>query len=126
MLLNTLSQPKPRFAVTIAVSSRTLFNMAYERKIYEEEGMEKYVAYQLEHENEPLKPGAAFPFVKVGPQRSGAQPLKYGSVKTHTKHPETPCRANKRQYSKTGQTTLHSTQNQLFVKVTPCGEKPRT
>ncbi len=28
--------------------------------------MEKYVSYQVEHENEPLKPGAAFPFVKVG------------------------------------------------------------
>lgn len=62
----TLLQPKPRYAVTIAVSSRTLFNMVHERKIYEEEGMENYVAYQLEHENEPLKPGAAFPFVKVG------------------------------------------------------------
>lgn len=57
--------PKPRYAVTIAVSSRTLFNMVHERKIYEEEGMEKYVAYQVEHENEPLKPGAAFPFVKA-------------------------------------------------------------
>ncbi|KAG8011426.1 Cytosolic 5'-nucleotidase 1B [Nibea albiflora] len=57
--------PKPRFAVTIAVSSRTLFNMVAERKIYEEEGVEKYVAYQLEHESEPLKPGAAFPFVKA-------------------------------------------------------------
>ncbi|TWW68766.1 cytosolic 5'-nucleotidase 1A-like [Takifugu flavidus] len=57
--------PKPRYAVTIAVSSRTLFNMVHERKIYEEEGVEKYVAYQLEHENEPLKPGAAFPFVKA-------------------------------------------------------------
>lgn len=57
--------PKPRFAVTIAVSSRTLFNMVAERKIYEEKGVEKYVAYQVEHENEPLKPGAAFPFVKA-------------------------------------------------------------
>uniref|UniRef100_A0AAQ5XLJ4 5'-nucleotidase, cytosolic IAb n=1 Tax=Amphiprion ocellaris TaxID=80972 RepID=A0AAQ5XLJ4_AMPOC len=58
--------PKPRFAVSIAVSSRTLFNMVAERKIYEEEGVEKYVAFQVEHENEPLKPGPAFPFVKVG------------------------------------------------------------
>ncbi|XP_031717706.1 cytosolic 5'-nucleotidase 1A-like [Anarrhichthys ocellatus] len=57
--------PKPRYAVTIAVSSRTLFNMVAERKIYEDEGLEKYVAYQVEHEEEPLKPGAAFPFVKA-------------------------------------------------------------
>ncbi|XP_019965315.2 cytosolic 5'-nucleotidase 1A-like [Paralichthys olivaceus] len=57
--------PKPRYAVTIAVSSRTLFNMVAERTIYEEDGVEKYVAYQVEHESEPLKPGAAFPFVKA-------------------------------------------------------------
>lgn len=60
-----VNQPKPRYAVTIAVSSRTLFNMVAERKVYEEEGVEKYVAFQVENENEPLKPGAAFPFVKV-------------------------------------------------------------
>ncbi|XP_077444043.1 cytosolic 5'-nucleotidase 1A-like [Stigmatopora argus] len=57
--------PKPKFAVTIAVSSRTLFNMVAERQIYEQEGVESYVAYQMEHENEPFKPGAAFPFVKA-------------------------------------------------------------
>jgi len=39
--------------------------MVAERKIYEDEGVEKYVAYQVEHEHEPLMPGAAFPFVKV-------------------------------------------------------------
>jgi len=39
--------------------------MVAERKIYEEEGVEKYVQYQQEHESEPLKPGVAFPFVKV-------------------------------------------------------------
>ncbi|XP_074471008.1 cytosolic 5'-nucleotidase 1A-like [Sebastes fasciatus] len=57
--------PKPQYAVTVAVSSRTLFNMVAERKIYEEDGLEKYVAYQVEHENEPLMPGASFPFVKA-------------------------------------------------------------
>ncbi|KAJ3606873.1 hypothetical protein NHX12_026391 [Muraenolepis orangiensis] len=57
--------PKPKHAVTIAVSSRTLFNMVDERRIYEEEGVEKYVAHQIAHEDEPLKPGAAFPFVKA-------------------------------------------------------------
>lgn len=57
--------PKPRNAVTIAVSSRTLFNMVAERKIFDEQGLEKYVAHQVEHENEPLQPGPAFPFVKA-------------------------------------------------------------
>ena len=40
--------------------------MVAERKIYEEQGVEKYVAHQVEHENEPLMPGVSFPFVKVG------------------------------------------------------------
>ncbi|XP_061126935.1 cytosolic 5'-nucleotidase 1A-like [Syngnathus typhle] len=57
--------PKPKNAVTVAVSSRTLFNMMAERLIYETEGVESYVGYQVEHENEPLKPGPAFPFVKA-------------------------------------------------------------
>ncbi|XP_038582261.1 cytosolic 5'-nucleotidase 1A-like [Micropterus salmoides] len=57
--------PKPQYAVTIAVSSRTLFDMVAERKIFVEKGVESYVSYQVEHESEPLKPGAAFPFVKA-------------------------------------------------------------
>ncbi|KAM4772078.1 cytosolic 5'-nucleotidase 1A-like [Rhinophrynus dorsalis] len=57
--------PKPQNAVTIAVSSRALFNMVEERKMYEDEGVEKYVQYQQDHEQEPLKTGPAFPFVKA-------------------------------------------------------------
>ncbi|KAI2651772.1 cytosolic 5 -nucleotidase 1A-like protein [Labeo rohita] len=57
--------PKPKYAVTIAVSSRTLFDMVAERKIFEEEGLEKYVQHQQDHENEPLTPGPALPFVKA-------------------------------------------------------------
>ncbi|XP_067840467.1 cytosolic 5'-nucleotidase 1A-like [Heptranchias perlo] len=60
-----LRTPKSQFAITIAVSSRCLFNMVEERKIYEEQGVESYVKYQQEHENEPLKKGPAFPFVKA-------------------------------------------------------------
>ncbi|XP_053567204.1 cytosolic 5'-nucleotidase 1A [Bombina bombina] len=57
--------PKPQNAVTIAVSSRALFNMAEDKKMFDEEGVEKYVHYQQEHEQEPLKTGPAFPFVKA-------------------------------------------------------------
>lgn len=57
--------PKPQHAVTIAVSSRALFDMVQERRVYEEEGLERYVAHQILHETEPLQPGAAFPFVKA-------------------------------------------------------------
>ncbi|KAG8451651.1 hypothetical protein GDO86_003735 [Hymenochirus boettgeri] len=57
--------PKPHNAITIAVSSRALFLMEEEQKVYQEKGLEEYVRYQLQHENEPFKPGAAFPFVKA-------------------------------------------------------------
>ncbi|XP_053445697.1 cytosolic 5'-nucleotidase 1B isoform X6 [Nycticebus coucang] len=57
--------PKPKNAITIAVSSRALFNMMDARKIYEEEGLEKYIDYQLNNENVILTPGPAFRFVKA-------------------------------------------------------------
>lgn len=40
--------------------------MADDQKIYEEEGLEKYMEYQLTNENVILTPGPAFRFVKVG------------------------------------------------------------
>ncbi|XP_014466592.2 cytosolic 5'-nucleotidase 1A [Alligator mississippiensis] len=57
--------PKPENAITIAVSSRALFRMEEEQKIYSEKGVEAYVKYQLDHESEPFLPGAAFAFVKA-------------------------------------------------------------
>ncbi|XP_078069173.1 cytosolic 5'-nucleotidase 1A-like [Mustelus asterias] len=60
-----LRTPKSQYAITIAVSSRCLFNMVEERKIYETAGVESYVKYQQEHEEEPLKQGPAFPLVKA-------------------------------------------------------------
>lgn len=58
-------QPKPQHAITVAVSSRALFDLVEERRIYEEQGVEKYVEYQQDNENVILKPGPAFYFVKV-------------------------------------------------------------
>lgn len=49
----------------IAVTSRALFQLEYENKIYEEEGLVAYEQYQLDHEDQPLKPGAAFSLVKA-------------------------------------------------------------
>nr|XP_019609678.1 PREDICTED: cytosolic 5'-nucleotidase 1B isoform X2 [Rhinolophus sinicus] len=57
--------PKPKHAITISVSSRILFNMMDGKKIYEEEGLEKYMEYQLTNENVILTPGPAFRFVKA-------------------------------------------------------------
>lgn len=61
------TQPKPQNAITIAVSSRALFNMDREQDIYEQHGMEDYLKYQIQHEIEPFAPGPAFPFIKVKP-----------------------------------------------------------
>ncbi|XP_036411533.1 5'-nucleotidase, cytosolic IAa isoform X2 [Megalops cyprinoides] len=57
--------PKPENAVTIAVSSRVLFRTEKEQKVFEQRGIEEYLKYQVEHENEPFAPGPAFPFVKA-------------------------------------------------------------
>ncbi|XP_076864711.1 5'-nucleotidase, cytosolic IAa isoform X1 [Brachyhypopomus gauderio] len=57
--------PKPENAITIAVSSRVLFRTEKEQKVFEEKGVEEYLKYQVQHENEPLAPGPAFPFVKA-------------------------------------------------------------
>ncbi|XP_056333503.1 cytosolic 5'-nucleotidase 1A [Danio aesculapii] len=57
--------PKPQNAITIAVSSRALFNMDLEQDIYEQQGMEDYLNYQIQHEIEPFAPGPAFPFIKA-------------------------------------------------------------
>ncbi|TWW65453.1 Cytosolic 5'-nucleotidase 1A [Takifugu flavidus] len=57
--------PKPQNAVTVAVSSRVLFRTEREQKVFEQQGVEEYLRYQIEHENEPFAPGPAFPFVKA-------------------------------------------------------------
>ncbi|MDX2464050.1 MAG: 5'-nucleotidase [Porticoccus sp.] len=50
--------------LVIAISSRALFNLDDSHKIYEEEGLDSYSQYQIEHEDEVLEPGEAFPLVK--------------------------------------------------------------
>lgn len=39
--------------------------MEKEQHIYEHQGMEEYIKYQVEHEMQPFTPGPAFSFVKV-------------------------------------------------------------
>ncbi len=51
--------------LVIGVSSRALFDLASEDKIYRESGFREYSKYQREHEEEILKPGAGFPLVKA-------------------------------------------------------------
>lgn len=51
--------------LVIGVSSRALFDLRTENEIFETEGLDAYRAYQREHEDEILRPGAAFPLIKA-------------------------------------------------------------
>ena len=50
--------------LVVAISSRALFDLQQSHRVYEEQGVEAYCRYQIEHENEVLQPGTAFPLVK--------------------------------------------------------------
>ncbi len=50
--------------LAIAISSRVLFDLENENKMFENKGLKKYYKYQIKHENKLLKPGAAFHFVR--------------------------------------------------------------
>lgn len=50
--------------LVVAISSRALFDLEQSHKVFEAEGVDAYCQYQIEHENEVLDPGVAFPLVK--------------------------------------------------------------
>ena len=51
--------------LVVGISSRALFDLEEENAIFEEFGLEAYSNYMLEHENDVLKPGTAFPLIKA-------------------------------------------------------------
>ena len=50
--------------LTIAISSRALFDLDESHKVYQTQGVDAYAKYQIEHEDEPLEPGEAFGLVR--------------------------------------------------------------
>jgi 5'-nucleotidase len=50
--------------LVVAISSRALFDLEESNRVFENEGVEAYYDYQLEHEDEVLAPGIAFALVK--------------------------------------------------------------
>ena len=50
-------------ALVIGVSTRALFDLEEENKVFDEQGIEGFRAYQLEREDEPLLPGTAYHLV---------------------------------------------------------------
>src|SRR5882724_2832478 len=51
--------------LVVGISSRTLFDLEKENQIFENEHLEAYIRYQVENEDDLLKPGTAFPMVKA-------------------------------------------------------------
>ncbi|MBI4357203.1 MAG: 5'-nucleotidase [Gammaproteobacteria bacterium] len=58
-----MAPPPLPHRLVIAISSRILFDLDEGHQVFEREGVEAYARYQIEHENEILKPGVAFSVV---------------------------------------------------------------
>lgn len=50
--------------LVIAISSRALFDLDESHRVYEQQGVEAYSQYQIDHEDEILQPGVAFQLVQ--------------------------------------------------------------
>lgn len=50
--------------MVIGVSSRALFDLTAENEIFEREGLEAYCRYQVEHEQDILRPGSGFKLIR--------------------------------------------------------------
>lgn len=50
--------------LVVAISSRALFDLSDSHKVYVEQGLDAFQDYQIEHEEDVLKQGDAFPLVK--------------------------------------------------------------
>lgn len=57
--MNTLND-----RLVIAISSRALFDLKDSDQVYRKEGLTAYSRYQIDHEEEVLEPGDAFPLVR--------------------------------------------------------------
>jgi 5'-nucleotidase len=51
--------------LVVGISSRALFDLEEENNIYEVQGVEAYSRFQIEHENDILKPGTGFALIKA-------------------------------------------------------------
>ncbi|EDO44263.1 predicted protein [Nematostella vectensis] len=64
-LIKTLPGSDPSKTINVAVSSRALFDLDEENDLFEKKGLEDYIALQVRREDNMLKPGSAFPFIKA-------------------------------------------------------------
>ena len=59
-----MSRKEPVAVLTIAISSRALFDLEDSHALFEREGIEPYSEYQRTHEDDVLEPGIAFSLVR--------------------------------------------------------------
>ena len=50
--------------LVVAISSRALFDLEESHRLFTEQGLEAYSRYQIEHEEDVLAPGVAFPLAR--------------------------------------------------------------
>jgi 5'-nucleotidase len=48
------------YKLVVGIASRALFDLSASHEVFENEGVEAYCRYQIEHEDDPLGPGVAF------------------------------------------------------------------
>lgn len=58
-----VSQVQATKKLVVAISSRALFDLSDSHEVFERQGLEAYSQYQIQHENDVLKPGQAFAMV---------------------------------------------------------------
>ena len=56
--------PRPGPELVIAIASSALFDLGEGDRVFREQGRQAYRDYQHSHEDQPLAPGVAFPFVR--------------------------------------------------------------
>lgn len=62
--MSQLPRSNHQYRLVVAISSRALFDLDQSHRIFEEQGIDAYCQYQIEHEDEVLVPGIAFSLVK--------------------------------------------------------------
>lgn len=77
--------------LVVAISSRALFDLDASHAIYEHDGIDAYTHHQVDHEDEPLAPGVAFPLVQkllainqLDPERPAIEVILLSRNSAHT------------------------------------------
>jgi 5'-nucleotidase len=56
--------PSQQLPLVVGISTRALFDLEEEHRVFSEEGVERYAALQRQRERDPLRPGTAFEVVR--------------------------------------------------------------